>query len=113
MGQGLRYNIQHIGDVFVDNLERAFDCVKSSTRGITLTYDIHELERKKSKVLSEIGGRVAEVRKTSPELDVFNDEKMMEPFSKLEGLEENIEAHKKEREERLNTASRPVEQYES
>ncbi len=44
MGQGLRYNIQHIGDVFVDNLERAFDCVKSSTRGITLTYDIHLLK---------------------------------------------------------------------
>ena len=113
MGQGLRYSVQHIGDVFVDNLERAFDGVKSSTRGITLTYEIHELERKKSKVLSEIGGRVAEVRKTSPELDVFNDEKMMELFSRLEGLEESIEAHKKGREERLNTASRPVQQYES
>ncbi len=113
MGEGLRYNIQHIGDVFLDNLEKAFDCVKSSTRGIALTYDIHELERKKSKVLSEIGGRGAEVRKASPELDVFNDEKMMELFSKLEGLEESIEAHKREREERLNTASRPVGQYES
>ena len=113
MGQRLRYNIQHIGDVFLDNLEKAFDCVKSSTRGITLTYDIHDLERKKSKVLSEIGGRVAEVRKASPELDVFNDEKMMGLFSKLEGLEDSIEAHKRKREERLNTASRPVEQYEN
>lgn len=113
MGQGLRYNIQHIGDVFLDNLEKGFDCVKSSTRGITLTYDIHDLERKRSKVLSGIGGRVAEVRKTSPELDVFNDEKMMELFSKLEGLEDSIEAHKKKRGERLNTASRPVEQHES
>jgi len=113
MGEGLRYNIQHIGDIFVDNLEKAFDYAKSSTRGITLTHDIHQLERKKSKVLSEIGGRVAEARKTSPELDVFNDEKMMGLFSKLEGLEDSIEAHKKEREERLNTASRPVEQYES
>jgi hypothetical protein len=113
MGQGLRYNIQHIGDFLVDNLENAFDCVKSSTRGITLTYDIHELEREKDKVLSEIGGRVAEVRKTSPELDLFNDEKMMELFSRLGGLEDSIEAHKKEREERLDSASRPVEQYES
>ncbi len=113
MGEGLRYNTQHIGDFFVDNLERAFDCVKSSTRGITLTYDIHELERKKGKVLSEIGERVAEVRKTSPELDLFNHKKMMELFSRLEGLEDSIEAHKKEREEKLNSASRPVEQYES
>ena len=113
MGQGLRYNIQHIGDFFVDNLENAFDCVKSSTRGITLTYDIHELEREKDKVLSEIGGRVAEVRKTSPELDLFNDEKMMELFSRLGGLEDSIEDHKKEREDRLDSANRPVEQYES
>ena len=113
MGQRLRYNIQHIGDFFVDNLENAFDYVKSSTRGITLTYDIHELEREKDKVLSEIGGRVAEVRKTSPELDLFNDEKMMELFSRLGGLEDSIEAHKKEREERLDSARRPVEQYES
>jgi hypothetical protein len=113
MGQRLRYNIQHIGDFFVDNLENAFDYVKSSTRGITLTYDIHELEREKDKVLSEIGGRVAEVRKISPELDLFNDEKMMELFSRLGGLEDSIEAHKKERGERLDSASRPLEQYES
>jgi len=113
MGQELRYNIQHIGDIFVDNLEKAFDYVKSSTRGITLTYDIHDLEKKKSKVLSEIGERMAEIRKTSPELDVFNDEKVLELFSKLEVVEESIEAHTKERKGRLNTASRPVEQYES
>ena len=113
MGEGLRYNIQHIGDIFVNDLEKAFDCIKSSTRGITLTYDVHDLERKKSKVLSEIGERMAEVRKTSPELDVFNDEKVLEIFSKLDNLEESIEVHKKEREERLNPASRPVEQSES
>jgi len=113
MGQGLRHNIQHIGDIFVNDLEKAFDCIKSSTRGITLTYDVHELERKKSKVISDVGGRVAKVRKTSPELDAFNDEKMMELFSKLDSLEESIEAHKREREERINPASSPVEQYES
>ncbi len=113
MGQELRYNFQHIGDIFVDNLEKAFDYVKSSTRGITLTYDMHDLEKKKSKVLSEIGERMAEIRKTSPELDVFNDEKVLELFSKLEVAEESIEAHTKERKEKLNTASRPVEQYES
>ena len=113
MGEGIRYNIQHIGDLFVDHLEMAFDYAKSSTRGISLTYDIHDIEKKKRKLLRKIGERVAKVRSASPELAVFDDEKMMELFSRLGGLEDSIEAHKKEREERLDSASRPVEQYES
>ncbi len=101
MGEGLRYNIQHIGDIFVDSLGKAIDCVQSSTRGIILTHDIHELEKSKRRVLRKIGERVAEVKKISPEHEVFNDPKLMELFSKLESLEERIKAHAKEREERL------------
>ena len=104
MGEGLRYNIQHIGDIFVDNLGSALDCVKSSTRGISQTYDIHELEKSKRKIFSKIGERVAKVRNTSPELGVFNDEKMMELFSKLDDLEERIAGEKRERATRLDPA---------
>ena len=104
MGEGFRYKMQHLGDIFADKLEAACEAVKSSTRGIALTYDIHELEKKKPKILKKIGKRLAEVRMKSPELDVFKDEKMMELFSKLESLEERIEAYKKERDERLNPA---------
>jgi hypothetical protein len=104
MGQGFRYKMQHLGDIFADKLEWSYQTVRSSTRGIVLTYDIHEVQKKKRKIVKKIGERLAEVRKKSPELDIFKDEKMMELFSKLEKLEELIEALAKEREERLNPA---------
>ena len=105
MGEGIRYNIQHIGDFFVDHMETAFDYAKSSTRGISLTYDIHDIEKKKRKLLRKIGERVAKVRSVSPEIAVFDDEKMMELFSKLDDLEERIAARTRERSTRLDPAA--------
>jgi len=104
MGEGIRYNIQHMGDFFVDHLEMAFDYAKSSTKGISLTYDIHDIEKKKRKLLRKIGERVAKVRSASPELAVFDDEKMMELFSKLDDIEERIAARTRERSARLDPA---------
>ncbi|HUV49778.1 MAG TPA: hypothetical protein VMW78_01985 [Anaerolineae bacterium] len=104
MGEGFRYKMQHFGDAFADKLEGAYEAIKSSTRGIFLTYDMHELENKKREIVKKIGERLTEVRKKSPELDVFKDEKMMGLFSKLEGFEKRIEERKKERAERLNPA---------
>jgi hypothetical protein len=113
MEEGLKYKIRHIGDIFVDNLEKVCGIVSSSTKGISLTYDIHDLEKKRKKALREIGARIAEVRKASPELDVFSDAMLMELFSKLDGIDERIEARKKQREERLNPAPPPAQQFEN
>ncbi|NVM22905.1 MAG: hypothetical protein HWN68_14120 [Desulfobacterales bacterium] len=108
MEESFRYKMQHVGDIFVEKMEVVCDALKSCTRGITLTYDIHDLERKKRRITRNIGERIAEVRKKSPELDIFKDEKMMELFSKLESIEESIKSHKKERQERLNPAENAV-----
>ena len=113
MGEGLRYNMQHMGDFIADHLERAFDYAKSSTKGISLTYDINDLEKKKRKLLRNIGERVAKVRRSSPELAVFNDEKMMALFSKLDDLEERVADQTRERATRLDPAGDRVEQFES
>jgi hypothetical protein len=104
MGQGFRYKVQHLGDIIVDKLDGICDVLGSCTRGIVLTYDMRELEGKKRKVVGKIGERIAEVRKKSPELDIFKDEKMMELFTKLENIEERIETCNKERQERLSPA---------
>jgi hypothetical protein len=110
MGHEFRYNIQHMGDIFIDYLEKGIRCVKSSTRGVTLTYNIHELKKKKGKLIRKIGAAITEIRKRSPELDVFSDETIMELFSKLDCIEESIEGCTKEREERLYPGYRPAEQ---
>ena len=108
MGEGLRYTMQHLGDIFVDSVERGFDCLESSMRGVSLTYDIHELKKKKRKILSKIGKRTAEIRKRSPEQEVFADDRMMELFSKLERIDEHIETRTREREARLYPAGDAV-----
>jgi len=104
MGETFRYKMQHLGDIFADKLEGACEAVRSSPRGIVLTYDIHELQKKKRKIVRKIGERLTEVRKKSPELDVFKDKKMIEHFSKLGKLEKRIKTLTKEREKRLNPA---------
>lgn len=109
MGEKFRYKMQHLGDIFADKLEGWGEALKTSTRGIVLTYDIHELQKKKRKIVRKIGERIAEVRKESPNLDVFKDEKMMELFSKLEKLEKRIKTLTKEREERLNPAEQAAQ----
>jgi len=47
MGKGVRYKIEHMGDSIADGLEQTLGWAKSSTRGVSLTYNIHELEKKK------------------------------------------------------------------
>ena len=113
MGEGFRYKIQHVGDIFVDGLEDALGWTMTSTKGITLTYDIHELEKRKNKALRKIGARVSEIRKGAPEMEIFADAKLMERFSKLDGIEEKIEAQRRERDERLKLGCQQVEGFEN
>lgn len=110
MGQGLRYNIEHIGDLFVDGLEKVCGIIRSSTKGISLTYDIHDLETKRKKLCRLVGERIAEIRRVSPENELFRDERLAELFFKLSDLDEKIEFSKREREDRLNPAGGVVEE---
>ncbi|MEE8399643.1 MAG: hypothetical protein V3S89_11605 [Desulfobacterales bacterium] len=102
MGEILRYNVQHIGDIVVGGVERMFDGVKRSTWGITTTYNIHDLERRRAQLVRKIGVELVEVRTASPELEVFNNDKLNELFTKLDTLDTRIAAHRQEREQRLN-----------
>jgi hypothetical protein len=110
MGKGVRYKIEHMGDMVADGLEQAFGWAGSSTRGISLTYNIHELEKKRKKALSKIGERLSWVRGRSPELEVFKDERILELFVKLDEIDNKIRAGTRERDERLNPAGGTAEQ---
>ncbi len=112
MGEKLRYNFQHLGDIVADGIEKMFGGIKSSTSGITLTYNIHDLERKRSRVVGKIGKRLVAVRLESPELDVFNNEKLAKLFTKLDNLDSRIGAYKQERADRLVPTFEPGEAAE-
>jgi hypothetical protein len=113
MGKGLRYNIQHLGDHFVGALGKGFGAIQCSTKGISLTYDIHDLETRRRKVCRLIGERIAEIRPASPENDLFRDERLREIFSRLDNIDAKIEASRREREDRLNPCCSTVETGET
>lgn len=113
MEKDFRHNMQHLGDIVVDKLEKVFGSLKISTRGIVQTYEIHELEKKRRNILTRIGKRLGEVRKQSPEKAIFNDEDIMKLFSTLTTVEERLEKCQQEREARLYPRDFASEQYET
>ena len=113
MGKGLRYHIQHMGDHFVGGLEKGFGTILSSTKGISLTYDIHDLAKERHKVCRLIGERIAEIRKDSPDRELPSDEKLAELYAKLDDIEAKLEASRREREERLNPGCATLEAEET
>lgn len=76
MEKDLRYTITHIGDILMDKLANGCKAVSISTRGIVLTYDIHDQGRKKKKIIHQIGERMAELKEISPESEIFDDMKL-------------------------------------
>lgn len=101
MEKDLRYTITHIGDILMDRLASGCSAVSRSTRGIVLTYDIHEQGRKKKNIIHQIGERMAELREISPTSDIFDDVKLKSLFDRLNDIEKLISSHVAERESRL------------
>lgn len=108
-GEGLRYKLQHLGDIVADKLEAGCRAAKHSTRGVVLTHDIYELRKKKAKVVGKIGSKLVEIRKESPELEVFRHEKMLGVFNELAKLEQEEESIMQERIRRLKLGGEAVE----
>ncbi len=120
MEEDFRYTMEHLGDIVADKLERVadklekvFGSLKYSTRGIVLTHDINDLEKKRRKILTSIGEQMGKVRTQSPEMAIFNDEGIMKLFAELTTLEERIESCKQEREDRLYARDFASEQNEA
>ncbi len=111
MGQGLRYTMNNLGDIVVSSLGKLCSNVALSTKGVKLTYAIHELNGKKVKIHKKIGQRLSELRKSSPENEIFSDKELGELFTALESVEEKINVSIYEREERLYPKKPLDEQY--
>ncbi len=101
MGDQLRYNMEHAGDILFDKFSSAWDSVKGSTRGISLTCKIDELKKEKRKLVNRIGQRVVGVRSGKPDFDFTSDEKLNFFFNKLDGIQKQIDDSIAERKARL------------
>jgi hypothetical protein len=127
MENDFRYTMEHLGDIVAGKLEsvagklggvagklgKVFGSLKTSTRGVVLTYDIHDLEKKRRKILTSIGEQMGKVRAQSPEMAIFNDEGIMKLFVELTRVEDRIENCVQEREARLYARDFTPEQSEA
>ncbi|HIJ19445.1 MAG TPA: hypothetical protein HPP58_00205 [Deltaproteobacteria bacterium] len=101
MEKDFRYKMRHIGDAFADQVEKLGHTAKGSVRGVVLTYNIDGLKKEKEKIVVRVGERMAAGRKDDPTFNISEDEIMTTLLSKLDQIEEKIEAFKRERKERL------------
>jgi len=101
MEEKTKYNLEHIGDVFVDQIEKVLEALKNSTKGVSLTYRIHCLEKDMEKSYAKIGRRTVALKSRYPLNEVFSDEDMRELFKEFDAFDTELSTAKKQREERL------------
>ena len=91
MSEDVRYKMQHLGDIFVDALSIVVGSAKKHAKGIVLTYDIHDLKKKKLQCLSLIGRRIVQVKKAGL-ADLKRDDKVVELIAQAEKIDRYIES---------------------
>ena len=77
MSQDRRYQLQHLGDMFVDALSSVTTSARRRARNVVLAYDTRDLEKKRRRCLTMIGSRIVQVRKAGL-ADLTRDDTLME-----------------------------------
>ncbi|MDH4100126.1 MAG: hypothetical protein OEV28_06075 [Nitrospirota bacterium] len=96
----IRYNIEHVGDIVVDLLEKPVDLAQKFARGVALTYDIRELHKKRQAALKELGEEMVRVSAVDPSA-LAGAESIASLTSQLEEIDKALDAKIKEREENV------------
>jgi len=99
----LRYNLQHIGDIFVGAVQKTADSAMQCSRSVVLTYDISRLKCKRKVVYRDIGERVSQVLNEGG--DVTQDAKMEELTTRLALFDKDIAAFENEKSNLCNLYS--------
>ena len=98
MNDDWRYKIQHAGDLFVGMFEATVYAARRSAANIVIDYQVNTLGRKKTKVATQIGNRVVEMRQDDPELLTY-DPQISEFYEELDLLQESIDSRLDEKQE--------------
>jgi hypothetical protein len=96
MSDEIRYKMQHLGDIFVDTLSIVVDSAKKHAKSVVLTYDIHDLKKKKLQCLGLIGRRIVQVKKAGL-VELSRDDKLVELIVRAENIDKYIGSFEEER----------------
>jgi len=102
-----REKIQQIGDIVFEKVDNAYDSIKEnlskSTQGISLTYNIQQLQNEKDILEKLIGRRVCILRRNNQNTSesILKDNVLRKYFYKMDKLCDEIESSIAERKKRL------------
>ena len=100
----IRYNIEHVGDIVVDLIEKPVDLAQKFARGVALTYDIREIHKKKQATLKELGEQIVLVS-AGDSTALTDNENIASLTTQLDELDRNLDAKVKEREENIHVSA--------
>jgi hypothetical protein len=95
------HTLEHLGDIVVEKIEVALEWLKTSTKGVSLTYRIHCMEKDREVTYARIGKRTVSLRKRQPANELFSDEDMKSLLVEFDEIDGELSRAKSEREARL------------
>jgi len=94
MKTGLRFNLQHAGELFISAVQKAADSAIVISRKAVRTYDVNSLNSKKRKISGEIIERVSVLIKKGTS-GVGSDAVLSRLVGRLGGIEKELAGYKK------------------
>ena len=101
MACDLRYNLKHIGDIFIDVVQKTADTATQCSKRLFLAYDIKSLHSKKDQLSRNFGERVTSLMKEGV-TDFTKDAVLAEHIAKLNSVEKEIAVFETERSNLVN-----------
>ena len=96
MAFDLRYNLKHIGDIFIDVVQKTADTATQCSKRVFLAYDIKSLHCKRDQISRNFGERVEALMKEG-ESDFTKDATLSELIVKLNNIEKDIAGYEEVR----------------
>ncbi|MCI4624874.1 MAG: hypothetical protein L3V56_02830 [Candidatus Magnetoovum sp. WYHC-5] len=87
MEKTFRYKMEHIGDIFINMIEKTTQAARNSAKGVVLTHDIHDSRRQRKRVIKKLGAKVIELKKEGKSLDLTQNQEVMDILNTIESLE--------------------------
>ena len=112
MKTDLRRNLQHVGTIFVDAVQKSADSAMAFSKGAARKYGSNSLHSKKEKIAGEIIERVAALLKEGNSA-VCRDEALSKLVTRFNEVEHDLSQHKKQQTRRDNPFSSLLAKCES
>ena len=107
-----RRNLQHVGTIFVDAVQKSADSAMAFSKSAAAKYGVNSLSSKKEKIAGEIIDRVAVLLKEGNS-EVCRDEVLSRLVARLNEVEHELAQHIKQKNKRDNPLASIIEKCES